>query len=303
MSKIVQFKSRSDGNKANKRKREEYDADNEFRNGKTNASISGQSSRIDIEEKPLQSGNTIAVRYESHRDAAPMQHAGDAKNTSADLDEPIKGDKLEKTATKEDALKAAAGSTSKKGGVQGPIRASGFIRTTTCFDYQPDICKDYKETGFCGYGDSCKFLHDRGDYKSGWQQGKEWDEQQAKAKLAKAMRELTDDPLDELLGGDDADARVDYSVDLGDELPFACLLCREDFVNPVVTVCGHYFCSACIVKHQKKSLKCPAPACGKETFGVLNKAHNLVKKLAASAVATSSVQVKRKTGQWEVLDE
>lgn len=24
------------------------------------------------------------------------------------------------------------------------------------FDYQPDICKDYKETGRCGYGDSCK---------------------------------------------------------------------------------------------------------------------------------------------------
>ena len=39
---------------------------------------------------------------------------------------------------------------------------------------QPDICKDYKETGFCGYGDSCKFLHDRGDYKSGWQLEREW---------------------------------------------------------------------------------------------------------------------------------
>lgn len=37
------------------------------------------------------------------------------------------------------------------------------------FDYQPDICKDYKETGFCSYGDSCKFMHDRGDYKSGWE--------------------------------------------------------------------------------------------------------------------------------------
>ena len=47
---------------------------------------------------------------------------------------------------------------------------------------QPDICKDYKETGFCGYGDSCKFLHDRGDYKSGWQQEREWDAEQAKKK-------------------------------------------------------------------------------------------------------------------------
>ena len=40
---------------------------------------------------------------------------------------------------------------------------------TVRFDYQPDICKDYKETGYCGYGDSCKFIHDRGDYKSGWE--------------------------------------------------------------------------------------------------------------------------------------
>jgi len=58
--------------------------------------------------------------------------------------------------------------------------------STFRFDYQPDLCKDYKETGYCGYGgtqlnaaaipilnstntDSCKFMHDRGDYKSGWQ--------------------------------------------------------------------------------------------------------------------------------------
>lgn len=32
-----------------------------------------------------------------------------------------------------------------------------------------EICKDYKETGYCSFGDSCKFIHDRGDYKSGWE--------------------------------------------------------------------------------------------------------------------------------------
>jgi hypothetical protein len=30
--------------------------------------------------------------------------------------------------------------------------------------------------------DNCKFLHDRGDYKSGWQIEKEWDEAQKKKK-------------------------------------------------------------------------------------------------------------------------
>lgn len=64
----------------------------------------------------------------------------------------------------------------------GPVRSSNStIRTVTIVDYQPDVCKDYKgtsftffraervlidilfpETGFCGFGDTCKFLHDRG---------------------------------------------------------------------------------------------------------------------------------------------
>jgi len=59
---------------------------------------------------------------------------------------------------------------SEKGaGSHGPLRASAYVRVSARFDYQPDVCKDYKETGFCSYGDSCKFLHDRGDYKSGWE--------------------------------------------------------------------------------------------------------------------------------------
>ncbi|XP_012513411.1 PREDICTED: RING finger protein 113A-like [Propithecus coquereli] len=50
---------------------------------------------------------------------------------------------------------------------KGPIRAPEHLRATMHWDYQPGICKDYKETGFCGFGDSCKFLHDRSDYKHG----------------------------------------------------------------------------------------------------------------------------------------
>jgi len=38
------------------------------------------------------------------------------------------------------------------GNRQGPIRAPAHLRATVRWDYQPDICKDYKETGFCGFG-------------------------------------------------------------------------------------------------------------------------------------------------------
>ncbi|KAL0464901.1 UNVERIFIED_CONTAM: Zinc finger CCCH domain-containing protein 1 [Sesamum latifolium] len=36
----------------------------------------------------------------------------------------------------------------KAGGSHGPLRASAHIRVSARFDYQPDICKDYKETGY-----------------------------------------------------------------------------------------------------------------------------------------------------------
>ncbi|KRX51198.1 V-type proton ATPase 21 kDa proteolipid subunit [Trichinella murrelli] len=57
----------------------------------------------------------------------------------------------------------------------GPLRAPEFVRRSVRWDYRPDICKDYKETGFCGFGDSCIFLHDRSDYKHGWELERDWE--------------------------------------------------------------------------------------------------------------------------------
>ncbi|KAI8988422.1 hypothetical protein BDF20DRAFT_855621 [Mycotypha africana] len=143
----------------------------------------------------------------------------------------------------------------------GPQRAPANLRVTARFDYQPDICKDYKETGFCGYGDSCIFLHDRGDYKTGWQLEKEWEAaQKNKNKIDTDQYVISDE--------DDSD---------DDELPFACLICRNEFDNPVVTRCGHYFCEACALKQYKKSPKCFA--CGAPTQGVFNTAKKLIEKL------------------------
>lgn len=49
-----------------------------------------------------------------------------------------------------------AGSIPSGGTSAGPLKAPVFIRQATRFDYQPDLCKDYKETGFCGFGGMCE---------------------------------------------------------------------------------------------------------------------------------------------------
>lgn len=135
---------------------------------------------------------------------------------------------------------------------KGPIRAPANVRSTVRWDYQPDICKDYKETGFCGFGDSCKFLHDRTDYKYGWQLEQEQEE--------------ADDKNYEIPDSDDED-----------HVPFKCYICRNSFKDPVVTRCQHYFCTKCALEHSKKTLKCYI--CQKNTFGEFRTAEKIVQKL------------------------
>ncbi|EGR29624.1 hypothetical protein IMG5_151710, partial [Ichthyophthirius multifiliis] len=66
-------------------------------------------------------------------------------------------------------------------GTLGPIKASSNnVRVTCRFDYNPSLCKDYHDTGYCVFGDSCLYLHDRGDYKSGWEQEQDWENQKKK---------------------------------------------------------------------------------------------------------------------------
>ena len=145
--------------------------------------------------------------------------------------------------------------------IKGPIRAPANIRTTVRWDYDPMICKDYKETGFCGFGDSCKLMHDRGDYKHGWQL--ERDEKNAE------KRGEDDEESDD-------DKYVIHSDD--DEFPTKCPLCRKPFTNPVVTRCKHYFCEKCALDHYRKSQRCFE--CGKQTMGMFNPAKDLMERMA-----------------------
>jgi len=154
---------------------------------------------------------------------------------------------------KDNAQNNAASSISRK----GPMRAPEHLRATVRWDYQPDICKDYKETGFCGFGDSCKFLHDRSDYKHGWQ-------------IEKELRE-----------GNYGNAN-DENWEVSDEeerLPFKCFICRKSFKNPVVTKCKHYFCERCALDNCKRSKRCFV--CGKPTSGIFTPAKEILGRLNA----------------------
>nr|CAH8831177.1 unnamed protein product [Trichobilharzia regenti] len=147
---------------------------------------------------------------------------------------------------------------------KGPMRAPANLRATVRWDYQPDVCKDYKETGFCSFGDSCKFLHDRSDYKHGWQIEQE---------LAEGV-----------YGIDGEDNRYEIVHNSSDEevvedIPLICMICRKDYKDPVVTICKHYFCSDCALKRYKKTARCYA--CTTDTKGFFKFAKNLLSRIAA----------------------
>jgi RING finger protein 113A len=50
------------------------------------------------------------------------------------------------------------------------------IQHSNGIDRNPMRCKDYFESGYCAFGNSCIFIHDRSDYKSGAELDSEWNE-------------------------------------------------------------------------------------------------------------------------------
>ena len=147
-----------------------------------------------------------------------------------------------------------------------PIKAPTNVRRTCRFDYQPDICKDYKDTGFCGFGDTCIYLHDRGDTLTGWQIDQQY-EQQKQQEKARQEEEMNQFAINET-------GEKDKPLD--DGIPFKCYICREAFNDPIVTTCGHYFCTKCIMKSYSSNPACPV--CLVDTGGVFNNPTKLLSK-------------------------
>ena len=154
----------------------------------------------------------------------------------------------------------------------GPVKAPTNIRTITVTDFAPDVCKDYKQTGHCGFGDGCIFLHSREDYKQGWQLDKDWEN------VTKGKKNLGGTVV--------ASANRDAAAAEGDgaeeeaflkKIPFACIICKGTYKAPIVTRCGHYFCEPCALKRYRRDPSCAA--CGAGTNGVFNSAKRLNKLL------------------------
>ena len=155
--------------------------------------------------------------------------------------------------------------------VVGPVKAPTNIRTITVTDFAPDVCKDYKQTGFCGFGDSCKFLHAREDYKQGWELDREWEKVGDKNKnKSNKSGTTTAKSLAEAADSSEEDAALEG-------IPFACIICKKSYTNPIVTKCGHYFCEACALGRYRRNPSCAA--CGAGTGGVFNGAKGLKKIL------------------------
>lgn len=151
----------------------------------------------------------------------------------------------------------------------GPMKASTNIRTITVTDYSPDVCKDYKQTGFCGFGDGCKFLHAREDYAAGWKLDKEWEMSNKGKKpggtvVASANR-------------DAKEAKENPELAKFKDIPFACIICKQSYKTPITTKCGHYFCESCALKRYRKDPTCAA--CGEKTGGIFKAAKDLQKLL------------------------
>lgn len=193
---------------------------------------------------------------------------------------------------------------SKYSGQLGPTRGISNVRSTLRIEYigttgEGGICKDYKEAGYCGFGDSCKFLHDRSDYKPSYILEKEWDEKQ-KA-IEEKKRKRWEKRLQRRQAADGAAGAGEQDSPSGEgssseegsraeELPSMCPKCQRRWEEcssiPIQTVCGHHFCEDCALANFARSPKCIT--CDAPTNGIFNSCDAIEEKIKQRKLAAAA---------------
>lgn len=115
------------------------------------------------------------------------------------------------------------------------------------------------------------FLHDRTDYKQGWQLDLEWENATQGKSVAGGKVVASADSSRR--GWQDEDDEETFLK----KIPFACIICKKPYREPVVTRCHHYFCESCALGRYRKDPSCAA--CGAGTNGLFSSAKDLKKLL------------------------
>ena len=162
----------------------------------------------------------------------------------------------------------------------GPVRQMRNIQHSNGIDYNKSRCKDYFESGYCAFGNSCIFIHDRSDYKSGYDLDLEWDEKNKKKDERRKIRSKKEQNREEL-EPEDLSSEDEGLEDYEDELVYKeideqCLICGLDYKMPSLLPCGHIFCDKCAVEHYQSAKTCFK--CKKVTGGIFNDGSKLLKK-------------------------
>lgn len=112
---------------------------------------------------------------------------------------------------------------------------NGEIFASHTFDYQMNICKDFQKTGFCRYGDECKFVHERDSYDTTNKFMPNY-----KATSTKILNR----------------SKNSSNKEIAQEDALKCVLCTNNPSSPMRIKCGHLCCEACFLKGCSQNAEC-----------------------------------------------